>query len=732
MLIIPSNYSIYLNNTLNYKYTLKKLDDSFSFIYDLLLSNKKISTTFKEDIFKYPKYPLNFKPILKIDNFNKKAIYEVTYETNEKIIQYLDLESLSLRKMIDKIAIKEYDMEFDYSLERSFVYGFNDLYNFNKYFISTTLPDPHENLYYNIVGPLLEEYTNNCDFFQSLINQYVLNNLLENCNDFNSQLSKYFINFDIFNKINIKNDFENFINNYKDELEETLTDTILTHHYMTLYSADGIKKIIKNSLSDNIDNINKLFSEFIDDSKINFNRVVVNKFSSIFINSFAKDLLTELLKTDNILKDKFNTEIKSKEEAFFNECINMESPYTIKNSLYLLSLYRFNPIQYINAIPIVLQDYVQRFILSDIKYEDYISKLNVSNFITKYFTYINFDNYVEFLNNYLKDDEYILNKILSNKLVDFTLSTYYLELFDEFLSSPQYNDLTVLLLESVFKALNKDGLIEHTFNWYEKRIYIDLLFKTFFRNYIIKNKLFQSLKIDLENILTDIFNHRIYNILDEKLEGNINGVNFLFVLKHKIREENLEIYNLNSDNTKTIIDPSKYYILSDINTISFIHPPLEEEKLYANYETDYDISVSYLYSKNVDTEKHRERMIGVINGNNKIFKTKFPFVKNTLKIIIQTDWEEYTVPYTDYIIQEDNETVIFKNSPFGNFIFASYTIINEDLTEFNGINLEWFYKSICRNSNTIDYIYKFMESFHYSSVVKQYVFDKMKALFIEK
>jgi hypothetical protein len=332
----------------------------------------------------------------------------------------------------------------------------------------------------------------------------------------------------------------------------------------------------------------------------------------------------------------------------------------------------------------------------------------------------------------LKDDNYILNKIISNKLSEFTLSTYYLELFDDFLSSPQYNKLTVILLESVFKALNKDGIIEHTYNWYEKRIYIDLLFKTFFRHHIIENNLFQSLKIDMNSILTDIYNHKIYKIIDEKLEGESNDVNFLFVLKHKIREENLEIYNLNSDNSKTIIDPSEYYVLIDINTISFIHPPATGSNLFANYDTDYDITSSYFYTKNTDVEKHKERMIGNINSNNKIFKTQFPFEKNTLKIIIQTDWEEYTVSYNDYIIQEDNQTIIFKNSPFGNFIFASYTLLNENILELKGINLEWFYKSICRNSNNIDYIYKFMKSFHYSSVVKQYVYDKMKSLFIDK
>jgi hypothetical protein len=522
MIIIPSNYSIYLNNTLNYNYILDKLNKSFFYIYDLLIKNKKISTNFKNEILEYPKYLSNFKPILEINQFDQKSIQEITYEDNENILSKLDLDTLLIQKIIENIAKKKYNLEFEVNLEKSFIYSFNDLYDFKKYLFTNTLPDPNENLYYNIVGPLLEEYTNNCDFIQCLLNFYVLNNLFNNITDFKLQISKYFISFDVFNKEIIKNDFKVFINTNKDELKEILTNTILTHIYLSLIPAQSIKDIIYKVLEDNIIEIENLFNAYIDNSKINFNRELSIRYFDVLNISVAKSLLIDLLKTDNILKDKLSSDIKIKEENFFNKCLETYSEYTIKNNIYLLSLYRYWPLQFINALPIVIQNYVQRFITSDVDYEEYISKLDLNNFIYKYInsTNIDYDNYVLFLNDKLRDNNYLLENILLNKVNDFTIISYFIELFDNFIKSEEYSDLTKKILESVFKALNKDGLVNYDFNYYDKVIYIDLLFKVFFRYHLIDKNLYGNFINNLNNIITDIYTNVIYSIQDEELIGN--------------------------------------------------------------------------------------------------------------------------------------------------------------------------------------------------------------------
>jgi hypothetical protein len=200
---------------------------------------------------------------------------------------------------------------------------------------------------------------------------------------------------------------------------------------------------------------------------------------------------------------------------------------------------------------------------------------------------------------------------------------------------------------------------------------------------------------------------------------------------HKIREENIEIYSIDLDNNINIIDPEDYYLEETTNSIVFKTPP-KDVKLYINYETDYNITTSNLYTKKVDLEKYKEVMIGNINGNNKIFRTHYPFIKESLIVYITTDYEEYVANYSDYRIQEDNMTIIFELAPYGKKITASYSVLQDQSNINIGINLEWFYKSICINQNTYDYIYSFIKSFHYSSVVKQFNYNIMKNFFIKK
>lgn len=736
MKILDSNFSIYLDNVFNFNNILTNWNNSFTYIYELLKQNKKISINLKEYIKHFEhKFPDNFKIISNINKFNQQKIKDATYNNTEDILNVIDDETLVLKNNLDEIDKKLEDLTFSRNLQITFLEDINKLYNIDEYFVNNSSKYIEVyNKYYDIVGNINDEYTANGDCIQSFINFIFLTNIFNETTNFRSMISNYLVSFDIINRNSISNVFNNILNINILELKEILTNTILTHNYQTVYPAPKVKKIISDTINDNIQSLKDEFIKYININYIKYNTEFARYLTDTCIHGLSKDILVELIKDGSSIIDIYNSSLNITEERMFDFYLNKVNEFNIKNHMFLLYIYRFWIYQFLNVMPIIMQNYVIRHIYNDEETNIKISKRDINGFVFKYVSNnINYENYANLLNSYYQNQEYLLDNINNNQCVDFSLNIFFIKLFDGFLESEQFTNFMTKLLRNIFDNLRKDGIVNYNYDWYSKFIYVILFFKTFLRKKLTDRTNYLELKDNINSMLKGIIISGVESIKieDEEVEGTLGYDNLAFTTLHRFNKDGFILKLVNFDDTITIIDPSLYVLDSDNQSIIFITSSPEGKKLLASYNTDYNMKVRYLLAKELTDLIRDEELQGEVDGINKIFYTEKQYNLNSLELYLIDSTGKHEISPDDYIMDNLNKRIDFYIAPIGRRILANYHVITVNELDSNAVNINYIYKSLLTEPTMMDYIYQFMDSLYYSSLIKEITFNIMNNFYLK-
>jgi hypothetical protein len=202
----------------------------------------------------------------------------------------------------------------------------------------------------------------------------------------------------------------------------------------------------------------------------------------------------------------------------------------IQNYMFLLFLYKFWPLKFLNTLQLIIQEYTQLVIkttnaednlfIDDTTYIALLKKFIGESNNTIFGHYSdNTINYSE-LKTYL-NEKFTLNNIQQelndNNIVRFSCSIYYLQLIDSFIKSESFSQMVKELLYDIFIYLRDAGHISYNFDWYSKYETLNIYLKSFFQAKIFESGndyLFHDITTNVQNLTEEIFDSENLNYSD--------------------------------------------------------------------------------------------------------------------------------------------------------------------------------------------------------------------------
>jgi hypothetical protein len=269
MSILSRAYASYMTHFHKYQPRLDVLHEAFSQTYDLIYNGQFIECDLSEKIDEYPKYPTIYRFFKKTANFNMLKIYNVAPDTVEYITDYItNKNALNLRPRLNTIPNDLIKLRNDIYFQYTFWAEVNDLFNTKLHFHDYSMMRKIVN-YYNSLDedPYNEEFMeDSSSFVHIFLFDFLFRQQLKNMTNFPTALNMYCINNDIFNKTQIKQEFNSFMDNNKIEFFSLSSKIILQSLYrMAKIDKSVTDYISKSIINKNLERLKKNFGLYIDD-----------------------------------------------------------------------------------------------------------------------------------------------------------------------------------------------------------------------------------------------------------------------------------------------------------------------------------------------------------------------------------------------------------------------------------------------------------------------------------
>lgn len=634
LLTLNKEFLKFLNSIFSKNSILKDTFYNFNDYFDFLKNSINIPINYDKYLLNFPYYPNNYKYIK--DLYPSGSNFKIS---TQKIVSSIPVDNLYLKKenyideiistntLIEKIPININSINFSF-LTQNIIIDDNYINNFLWDYLTKSVPDSYNlsyNLLTNVTQNIHESSYNNISVLE-LINLY---NIFYNVYIQNFNFNESFLNFiltinetdDTFTNSKLKSTFNNFITNTNsyfdnDEIFKNLSKLILKNNFNIIKPTNYILNNFTQYYIDNeINNINTAFSNFIDnefsDTFINrLNTVLINIRNNIYYNIF-NNLITEDL--NNFITDINLNEINSIFDSdIINQFIRNINKFELKN--YLLPIYNYsnNPIKFINILMPFITDFVQKYLVTNKKYNELIgsdsvfkNKINklIENLISEN-NETGLTNLTNFFNNI--DIRSIYNDNDLGSLFSFLFTK---EIIIEFYNSDYFNNFIIDSLENLNIYLYNNKIIEYNYNYYNNIEIIRSYYKTFFLKYAIEynndtgeinNYIYPDLKLKideffnitdltfeitetklLENITSQINNYKSYTN-NYNLTKNIYQSYITKLIYQKILTfYSIPKYSANNLNFENILDP-----INDLNKTlnKMVYDTTTNKYLYASEE----------------------------------------------------------------------------------------------------------------------------------------------------
>jgi hypothetical protein len=571
MKLISKNLSIYLNNTYNYNTLLNKWKTSLTNIYSQLRKGFYLSHEFKYIKRQYPKYPFPFKRIKNTKNYNYYKIYNLSSSSNELILSAIPDDLMYIKTKIDKVPNDQYSFDFDYDLQQSyFEYLSNnipidcytimgDLFSnlktdkraIEQYFsfkFLHSLLKKHSNIKQSIASPILiDNYFSQQsikDEFVYFMNSYTVEDLevedesvdinydylvtqsgdslvsidgssivcsLPETDIYGPELSMYkpkngkYVDVVRDNELlvvkSIKEDRNVIVTDarmYKEVIAEELSLIILRHIYSTYRESNVVLEKLKNSIVQHVLNLPSVFNKYLKS---------INTDSSLDISDTMHEVYIQLIASQFIKFIQCNqTTDHDKESQIIRHYLNRISGKNLRNYMLVHSLYRTAPDKYLNTLGVNIKEYItneimplkERFITP----HDIYTNIQANIFNRQYIENV----YGVFLDNF---NLTMLRSIwTSNNSSQYVTSTYFGNLFKDFLDSDIFEKWNIDLLTISNKSLLMYGYVNDEYNYYKCLDAIKLYLLVFLRTHLLQNVLFKRLTNKIKSyVQTVTFEH---------------------------------------------------------------------------------------------------------------------------------------------------------------------------------------------------------------------------------
>lgn len=510
--VVSQNFSIYLNSICNFSSFLETNNSYVNLLYDKLKLGYYIGSDYKEEIKKYPKYLDNFIPITKTHLFNYPRIYETSLEDSSVLVSLIPKELLHLKNSCDKIPNKKDQIQFESAFEKLYYYSITQSYNHIYEFLVNQNIRDYRNHFYKFFGSESSELFSNLENFQQIVNACFISNYIRKTTDFSSQISQVFIKEDLLNKSNISRAFNNF---FEDETSfyanfiESLNDILLKKNYIMFNPTVNLRDFSKDIIDDHIEILKDNFYSFLDSRNYSFNRQI----SSILSGSINQALTFEFLKnfnngsclnnSTNYFKTWSNFDGISNEENYISYYLNSFKQYTLRQYIFVWSVYKSYPEKFLNISPNILKDLVDNYIYKYSDYDDFLDQY-VSSPLLEYYSNINYSEYYSIYSSYINEGAIL--DIFQNKdnlKISFVLLIF--PIIDNFIESDYFGDFLDNFLKDHQTKLFENGFIDYYFNWYENRESFKLFFNVFLKKQILNGVLFSDLITEINSSLYSYF-----------------------------------------------------------------------------------------------------------------------------------------------------------------------------------------------------------------------------------
>jgi hypothetical protein len=513
MSILSNAYASYMTHFHKFQSRLDTLNTAFSSVYDLIHAGQFIECNLDEKIDDYPKYPTIYRFFDKTYDFNVWKIYNVAPDTVEVLTDYItNKNALVLRPRLNSIPDDLIKLKNDIYFQYTFWADIDDLFNtklhFHDYSMMKNIVNYYNSLFERPYNLGFSE--NSSSFIHIFLFDFLFRQQLKNMTNFPMALNMYCIDNDSFNKTQIKQGFNSFIDDNKTEFFSLCAKIILQSLYRMAKIDPSVTSIISKSIVDNnVERLKNSFGTYLDEY---VSRPVL-QLTQYSLNSFYLD------NNENIFNLGFIQSNALNEDNIFRNFMSGVSTTGLKSYLYLTYLYKFWPIKFLNINPIVISKYVEELVKPDSnlafshKSLESLLSFSLSN------ANLNYSN----LRDYFESNttsSYLSDLANNENVVKFSFFIYFIKLFDDFMDHELYNNFVQDLYEEVFLILRDKGHVDNLFNWNNCQILFDLFFKSFIRLKITNNEIFN----DLQSEYNQIFN----NVLTSSTGESKYDVSFIF------------------------------------------------------------------------------------------------------------------------------------------------------------------------------------------------------------
>lgn len=622
------NHSIYLDNLYNFKKINNQLKTNFLYTYGMIRQGKYLPLDIQSILNDYPKFPYNYNYWESLSGFNVQRIRHCTNDSVEYLLDELNPQMISFKSKLDKLPEELDEFNFQTAFQHTFFSDIDTLYNRDHNFINYNKIGEFSNILYSLIGSSFDSELENKSILLQIIHFFLLNYLIFKSTNLKSQVVDLVWSKKIFNKDNISNEFNNFIDNNIDLVSGDLTKILLKHVYSFVLPTDNILNLVQGVVKNSINELKGFFQSYNEIHGTLTDIKLTKTISNVLLHNISVNGLVKMFKDYDVFTDTDTIiQFDKKEEKKLNEFYNRINNYGIRQYMNLLYTYKFYPIKFVNIISMIVKEYVENKIYTpdDIDY-NFIKDIkrylaSIENNITD--TDIN--NYIDVLPSILTTTnfDYWFKK---DECSSFCVNLYFLDYFDEFIKSNVFVEFITLLLRNIYNELVENGYVDYGYNWNVHYSIIEFYFISLFKQAITRKKLFGNLNSELNALLENLFMSNFSPIENETVIGDVDGTRSVFVTRYQFEESSIEVYI-----DGILQDSSTYTINGSTKTIMFNIVILEGSLITVNYQPQYDIIISKYDEEGYtqqDFRKYINYKIDEFKSNNVIAESISKYIQN--------------------------------------------------------------------------------------------------------
>lgn len=566
MSILSENLNTYLGSTYNFANILSDFENTFGYIYNIVKANSIININFKKTFSNYPKYPSDFIYVTSTSDINIQKIRECTYDSVDVLLDSIDEDVLNLKYTLDKIPTNLNDMLYDINLQKTYFNDIVDLYDTSTSFLNYFNIQEYSNEVNKCFGEPINTVTDNYHFLQQFMFMFGLVQVLPKMMNLRKQYSDYVISKDIVSAENTITSFNNYLDNNIQDISEHLSDICLRHIYSMVEVSSSLKTLSTTSISSTADKFKEEFSNFLTVLPIDPILEVPKLYHTSLIHSLAIDIMGDIFSGESVIKSNAVIGLQTNLNTILETYLANVDEYNFKSHSFLLYLYKFYPIKFVNILSIIIKDYTENIILPST--ENYLTTNEMSTaFFDFCYNKIDYTKLsIYFDNNF--NSEKILELSDKYRIYDFTIIFYYLKVMEKFFESDNFQNYIQHVLKTLFDDLFEAGYIDRSFNYrkgYELvHLYLVSHFKYAISSKLLFNDLIDQFKLGVDRCLNNTFDH----ITGETPTGDINELNVNFTTQFQFNNNSLTVY---IDGVE--VDPTNYTASGSYHNIRFNIPP---------------------------------------------------------------------------------------------------------------------------------------------------------------